>query len=121
MDLRELTLLLIAVLTNASGQLLLKLGALKIVLIDSASPLIRILRIIVIPELLAGLGLYAFGAVIYIFLLTRVKLSIAAPAGSLVYVFTVLLSYFVLGESLSILKYLGLVFIVLGVALLASP
>jgi drug/metabolite transporter (DMT)-like permease len=76
-----------------------------------------ILNMITIPELLLGLACYGIGAVAYILLLTRVNLSVAAPAVSIGYIFSVLLGYFVLKEPISLTRVFGLGLIVTGVIL----
>ena len=72
-----------------------------------------------VPELLGGLLCYGIGAVLYILVLTRVKLSIAAPAASLIYVFSVVVGHVVFHESLSSQRLFGIGFIILGVILIA--
>jgi drug/metabolite transporter (DMT)-like permease len=118
--LQELGLLLLSVLTAACGQLLLKLGALKLNLIEAPDMIGRFFAAITIPELVAGLGAYGLSAIAYILLLTRVKLSVAAPSTALIYVFSVLIGIFVFKEPVSSLRLLGLGFIACGVILVVS-
>ena len=106
--------------TAACGQLLLKLGALKLAEIEAATVVGRVVAAILIPELIAGLAAYGLSAVAYILLLTRVKLSVAAPSTALIYVFSVLIGVFVLKEPISSLRLLGLAFIACGVVLVVS-
>lgn len=68
--------------------------------------------------MILGLAYYGLGAIAYILLLTKVDLSMAAPAVSLVYVFSVLLGYFWFKETILFTR-LGLSFIVSGVILVA--
>ncbi|WP_414514524.1 EamA family transporter [Nostoc sp. PCC 9305] len=117
MNLQEFALLLMSVATSVGGQFFLKLGALKLVKINSANALSNILSIATTPELLTGLTCYGLGAIAYIMLLTRVNLSVAAPSISLVYVFSVLLGYFIFRETIPLTRLLGLSFIVGGVIL----
>ncbi len=117
MNLQEFALLLMSVATSVGGQFFLKLGALKLVKINSANALSNILSIATTPELLTGLTFYGLGAIAYIMLLTRVNLSVAAPSISLVYVFSVLLGYFIFRETIPLTRLLGLSFIVGGVIL----
>ncbi len=117
MNLQEFALLLISVATSVGGQFFLKLGALKLVKVNSANALSNIFSIATTPELLTGLTCYGLGAIAYILLLTRVNLSIAAPSISLVYVFSVLLGYFIFREAIPLSRLVGLSFIVGGVIL----
>ncbi|MBO3462161.1 EamA family transporter [Aetokthonos hydrillicola CCALA 1050] len=106
-----------SVLASTSGQFFLKSGAVKLGKVNLSNALNQILSIIATPELLIGLACYAMGAVTYILLLTRVNLSIAAPSSSLVYIFSVLLGYFFFRESITLVRLLGLSFIVSGIIL----
>jgi drug/metabolite transporter (DMT)-like permease len=116
----EFGLLLTAVLSSVVGQVLLKLGALKLGQVTTSNVVNLVFRMITIPELLGGLMAYGIGAVVYILLLTRVKLSVAGPSASLIYVFTVLLGYFIFQESLPPQRLIGLGFIICGVVLVAT-
>lgn len=118
--LQELGLLLFSVATAACGQLLLKLGALKLGAVEASTVMGRFISAITIPELIAGLGVYGLSAIAYILLLTRVKLSVAAPSTALIYILSVLIGLFVFKEPVSALRLLGLAFIACGVILVVS-
>jgi hypothetical protein len=117
MSIPELSLLLMSVLISVAGQFFLKMGAIKLGKVDTSNAVSHILNMITIPELLLGLTCYGIGAVVYILLLTRVNLSVAAPSVSVGYIFSVLLGYFVLKEPISLIRVFGLGFIVTGVIL----
>ena len=117
MSIPELSLLLMSVLICVAGQFFLKMGAIKLGKVDTSNAVSHILNMITIPELLLGLTCYGIGAVVYILLLTRVNLSVAAPSVSVGYIFSVLLGYFVLKEPISLIRIFGLGFIVTGVIL----
>lgn len=117
MSFQEFALLLMSVLISVAGQFFLKMGALKLGKVDVGNAVNLILNMITIPELVLGLTCYGIGAIAYILLLTRINLSVAAPAVSIGYIFSVLLGYFVLKESLNLTRAFGLGFIVIGVIL----
>ncbi len=117
MTLQEFSLLLMSVIASVTGQIFLKIGATKLGRVNGSNIINQILSIITTPELVIGLTCYGLGAVAYILLLTRVNLSVAAPAASLVYVFSVLIGYFIFRESIPLIRLLGLSFIVAGVIL----
>ncbi|MFM7363432.1 MAG: EamA family transporter [Cuspidothrix sp.] len=117
MSISEFSLLLMSVIVSVAGQFFLKMGALKLGKVDAGNAVNLILNMITIPELLLGLTCYGIGAIAYILLLTRINLSVAAPAVSVGYIFSVLLGYFVLKESISLTRACGLGFIVMGVIL----
>jgi multidrug transporter EmrE-like cation transporter len=116
----ELILLLVSVLAGVFGQFFLKLGAAKLGKVDVGNFLNHILSMITIPELLIGLACYGTGAIVYILLLTRVNLSVAAPAISLSYIFSVLIGHFWFRESIALGQIFGLAAISLGVILVVS-
>lgn len=114
---QEFSLLLFSVLISVAGQFFLKTGAMKLGKVHAGNIINLILNMITIPELLLGLTCYGIGAIAYILLLTRVNLSVAAPAVSVGYIFSVLLGYFILKEPIPLLRLVGLGFIVTGVIL----
>jgi drug/metabolite transporter (DMT)-like permease len=116
----EFCLLLTSVLISVAGQFFLKLGALKLGKVDAGNAFSHILSMVTTPELLIGLTCYGIGAIAYILLLTRVNLSVAAPAVSIGYIFSVLIGYFILKEPISPVRLIGLGLIVMGVILLVS-
>jgi drug/metabolite transporter (DMT)-like permease len=120
MSLPEISLLLISVLAGVFGQFFLKLGALKLGKVEIDNILNHILRMITTPELVVGLTCYGLGAIVYILLLTRVNLSIAAPAISLSYIVSVLLGHFWFRESIAFSQVIGLAAISIGVILVVS-
>jgi len=113
----EFGLFLISIVMSVGGQFFLKTGATKLGQVNASNLVSHVLGIVTTPELLAGLSCYALGAVTYILLLTRVDLSVAGPAASLVYVFSVIVGYFVFKETLPINRYVGLSLIICGVIL----
>lgn len=108
-----------SILASVAGQFFLKAGALKLGKVNAGNLLGHVQGILLTPELIAGLTCYAFGAIAYILLLTRVKLSIAAPSVALSYVFAVMLGYFLFREPIPISRVVGLGLIVSGVILVA--
>jgi drug/metabolite transporter (DMT)-like permease len=118
MNLVEFAYLIVSISFSVGGQLCLKLGATKLTEISASNIFERILAIFLIPELILGLACYALGAIAYILLLTKVDLSMAAPAVSLVYVFSVLLGFFLFKEIIPVTRTVGLGFVTLGVVLI---
>ena len=114
---QEFLLLLVSIFSSVAGQFLLKAGALRLGQVTSSNAVNHILKIVLIPELLAGLACYGMGAIAYILLLTRVNLSVAAPAASLIYVFAVLIGFVVFREPIPLVRLVGLSLIVCGVVL----
>lgn len=116
---QEFSLLVLSIIASVSGQFFLKAGALKLGKVNSGNLVRHVLSIVITPELLTGLLCYGLGAITFILLLTRVKLSVAGPAVALTYVFSVLLGYFVFHEQIPGIRVVGLGFIVCGVVLVS--
>jgi drug/metabolite transporter (DMT)-like permease len=113
----EFGVLLLSVLTAIGGQFFLKTGALKLGKVNAGNALSHVLGIITTPELMFGLSLYGLSAILYILLLTRVKLSVVGPAVSIGYIFSVLMGYFIFKESIPFNRLVGLALIACGVVL----
>lgn len=119
MSLREFGLLLITVFIGIAGQFFLKLGAIKLGKVSATNFVSHILSIVLTPELLIGLTLYAMSAVLYILLMTRINLSVIGPAVSMGYIFSVLIGYYVFKEAITFRHLVGLGLIACGVILVA--
>lgn len=120
MTLQEFLLFLGAVLVSSAGQAFLKLGANKLGPVEAGNAIEKVLGILRTPELLIGLMSYGLSAVLFILVLTRVKLSVAGPAVSITYIFSVLMGYFFFKEEISTRHLMGLALIVCGVVLVVK-
>lgn len=101
--LRNVGFLVVSTFLGAVGQLLFKYSFGK--------PLFA--------ELLAsGLLVYAVSTVIYFYVLSRVHLSWAYGMGGLSYIFATIFAYFFLMEDIPPLRWLGVIVIVIGAALI---
>ncbi len=72
------------------------------------------------PWAIGGIILYAISALFWLIVLSRVPLSVAYPMVAVGYVVVVLYSYFVFDEPVKWIAWVGLAFIVLGVAITAQ-
>lgn len=120
MTVPEFFLLFVSILTSVAGQFFLKTGAIKLGKVEVDNVLNTIIRIVTVPELMAGLFFYGLGSLAYILLLTRVNLSIAAPSFSLVYVLSILIGFFIFQEQIPFTRLFGLISIIGGVLLVVS-
>lgn len=115
-------LVILSVAISAVAQLLLKLGMSSGVVkraIDGGDLGSMMLTIGLNPLILGGLALYFFGAIVWLFVLSRLPLGVAYPFVALGFVFTALLAYFVLHESFSPATLLGTLLIIVGVVILS--
>ena len=72
------------------------------------------------PWAIVGILLYAISAVFWLIVLSRVPLSVAYPVVAVGYVIVVLYSRFVFNEQVKWIAWVGLAFIVVGVAITAQ-
>lgn len=73
-----------------------------------------------ILPLLLGFLVYGIGALVMILAFKYGELSVLQPMNSLSYVISTLIGYFVLKETISMQRILGIVIIIVGVFVLAS-
>ena len=114
-------LLFTGVLLNAAAQLFLKAGtnATGVITLTPSDGLATILRLATVPPILAGLACYAVSVVVWILGLSRVPVSVAYPMLSLGYVINAAAAHYLFGEGVSVTRWLGIGFIILGVWLVA--
>lgn len=118
---KNLLLIFGAVLLGVLGQLSMKHGMMKVRLItgsvgDLAASLIKALGQ---PFVCAGFILYGVSALAWLVVLSRMELSFAYPMVSIGYVAVVILSRFLFGEQVSVIRLVGTFVICLGVVLVS--
>jgi multidrug transporter EmrE-like cation transporter len=109
------------VLLNAAAQLLLKAGTnvLGVISLTRENWFEQATRMALQPHFIAGVACYGVSLVVWIIGLSRVPVSIAYPMLSLGYVINAIAAHYLLGESVTLARWLGIGFIVLGVWLVA--
>ena len=113
--------LLTGVLLNAGAQLLLKAGtnALGVITLTREDWLDQFGRMAVEPHIAGGIACYAVSVVVWIIGLSRVPVSIAYPLLSLGYIVNAIAAHYIFGESVTLARWLGIGFIIIGVWLVA--
>lgn len=122
---RSSTLISVALLITSVGfavigQLTLKYAMDRVGRIGTAQvsqPLKTVARAAKVPSLWAGLTLFAISALFWLVVLSRVDLSLAYPFVGLSYVVVVAFSKFFLNENVPGLRWLGVVIVAVGIAL----
>jgi drug/metabolite transporter (DMT)-like permease len=113
-------LVLISSASGVAGQTVLKIAMSRPGASEAAGDLLSLIALIVrSPLVLAGLALYAVGAVAWIAVLARLELSLAYPFLALNFVLVALSARLILGESLPMLRWAGILVICLGIVLVA--
>lgn len=110
---------LISILLGSIAQYFLKIGMTSIS-IDNNKLISIIKESIINLHLIGGIACYGLSMVFWLYVLSKLELSKAYPLVSLGYVFTLILGYFLLHESINNYKVFGIIFIILGVILIAK-
>jgi drug/metabolite transporter (DMT)-like permease len=111
-------LILLGALLTALGGIFLKRSAMALAGLNFE--ISSLLRIATNMNLIIGFALYFIPIVFWIYLLRFYDLSKIQPMLSIVYVFTAILSIFFLGETVGLLRWLGIGFIIFGVVLVSQ-
>lgn len=117
---KDVILIVFSVLLAAIGQLVLKLGMTKVGKVSSlASAPSMLLTALLNPVVLAGLAVFGLSALVWLVVLSRVKLSVAYPMVSLGYIVTVFFAWRIFNEPLKPITIAGCLTIILGVFLIS--
>ena len=113
--------LMTGVLLNAAAQLLLKAGtnATGVITLTRDNWSETLARMATEGHFVAGIVFYGVSVVVWIIGLSRVPVSIAYPMLSLGYVVNAIAAYYLFGEGVTLARWLGIGFIVVGVWLVA--
>ncbi len=116
-----LAFLLTGVVLNAGAQLLLKAGTneLGVITLTRANWWEMLWRMGTQHFFVAGVVCYVVSLLVWIMGLSRVPVSVAYPMLSLGYVINAIAAHYLFGEAVTITRWLGIGFIVLGVWLVA--
>ncbi len=106
-------LILLNTLFLVSGQFMWKVGMQHNV--SSFRSIRGVLLLFTSPYVLGGLVVYGFATVLWLFILSRVELSLAYPIQSLAYIIAVFGAYWLFNEPLSAAKIIGCLLILAGV------
>lgn len=96
----------------AAGQMLWKLGMTK-------TDGFNLVSIVLNPYIIIGVALYGLATLLWLYVLSKEELSLVYPLQSITYVLGTLLAIFVFRENVSLLRWLGVVTIIVGAILVA--
>ena len=119
---RDYILLIVNVFLTVIGQILMKQGMNQIGKIGGSLTDIvpKLIQAFTNPFVIGGISVYGFTTMLWLIILSRVKLSIAYPMLSLGYIFSIFFAWLLFRESVPKVRILGAVVIWLGVYLVAS-
>lgn len=109
-------LILSNIISTSFGALFLKMGSANF---KSRFNIKEIIKILKNYKLMIGLFLYCISAIFFVLSLRIGDLSLVYPVTSLSYIFISLLSVYFLKEKMNRYKWIGICFIILGVALVS--
>ena len=111
---------LISVCFNVFGQYSMKQGMRKFgeVTIDS-NILMTVIKMFLLPNVLLGLLFYAISTVFWLIALSKIELNVAYPMLSIGYILLMILSYFLLNETITVYKVIGTLLVVVGITLIS--
>ena len=104
----------------ACGQLVWKIGLDKLQ-VKALLSMEGVQKAILSPYIWGGMAIYVVATVIWLNVLSKLPLSVAYPLMSIAYVFGLVLAKVVLGETISLTRWIGGFVIVLGLVLISRP
>jgi drug/metabolite transporter (DMT)-like permease len=110
----DLILIFLGIALSSFGAITLKYGAIEIEYNRSAFQIF--FQMVLNWKIIIGLLFYFVPALIWIFLLKRIELSFLQPFFSLVYVLTPILAMIFLGESIPLMRWIGISIIIVGLS-----
>jgi len=114
-------LLMAGVLLNAGAQLLLKAGTneLGVITLTRDGWSDTLIRMATQGHFVLGAACYVLSLFVWILGLSRVPVSVAYPLLSVGYIINAIAAHYLFGEAVTITRWLGIGFIVVGVFLVA--
>jgi multidrug transporter EmrE-like cation transporter len=111
------------VLLNAGAQLLLKAGtnAIGVITLTRDNWMAMLWRMAHTGPFIVGVACYGVSLVVWIMGLSRVPVSVAYPLLSLGYIVNAIAAHFLFGEAVSVVRWLGIGLVIVGVFLIARP
>ncbi len=113
-------LIISSVLLNALAQIFLKFGMMQITPLNHKNNLIETSsKIIFNPYIFSGLTSYGISIILWLWVLSKVEVSLAYPFQALGYILVTILAWLLFQEQINLLRICALVFICIGLILLA--
>ncbi len=118
---KDFTLLLFNVIFSVLGQILLKQGMNQVGEISGSFQQMapKLIQALMNPFVVGGIGVYGSTTLIWLVVLSRIKLSVAYPMISLGYIFSILFSWLLFKEDVPKIRVLGAFVICIGVYLVS--
>lgn len=111
-----------SILFGAVGALLMKVGAgqMGTIQLDTVQSILGFVgKMFTNFTVLGGMAMYFLSAAVWLYLLTKLDVSVVQPILALTYVVTPILAIFIIGEGVPISRWIGILVIIFGVFLVA--
>ncbi len=119
---QQFIMILISITIAVGGQILLKLGLkddpFAAAQLADTGIIATYVGVMFKPMVLAGLITYGLSAVVWLWVLSKVPLTVAYPMVGLSYILTLIPGYFLFAEKISMLRIIGILLIIQGVILI---
>ncbi|MFA5113158.1 MAG: EamA family transporter [Candidatus Margulisiibacteriota bacterium] len=112
-------IMIVSITLAIAGQLLMKRGMIAFGTFPVSQLLVKLVPIFLNPWVFAGLACFGLSSVFWLVVLSRMPLSLVYPMVSFGYVLVALLSVFFFKEHVSLIRWTGIVVIILGVFLIS--
>lgn len=123
MSVRIFLLILLSVTISALAQVALKRGVSAVAVqaaLDRGALLEKLLVVATSPMIALGIALYGLGAVVWILVLARIDVSQAYPFVGLGFIITLAFGVFVLGESVTMTRLIGVGLVAAGIIFISQ-
>jgi len=110
---------IISILLAVAGQLLMKRGMMAFGTFPVSQLLYKIIPMFMNPYVFFGFVCFGLSSIFWLVVLSRLPLSLVYPMVSVAYVLVALFSYFVFKESVSAVRWAGILIIIFGVFLIS--
>jgi len=118
--LTNLIFIVTSVLLNALAQILLKAGMKNFSNIDLKNNITQtVLSISLNPYIISGFISYGISIILWLWVLSKVDVSLAYPFQALGYIIVTILAWLVFQENINLIRIIALIFITLGLIILA--
>ncbi|MFC1616522.1 EamA family transporter, partial [Patescibacteria group bacterium] len=109
----------INVILVSFAQILLKIGTGKVEKIFGEKNIfISLSKIFSNPQIFIGTSLYVISLILWLYILSRSRLSMAYPIMSMSYIFVMVLSIYFLKENVGLMQWLGAFLVITGISLI---
>jgi multidrug transporter EmrE-like cation transporter len=120
MMLTNLIFIISSVFLNALAQILLKAGMKNFNNIDIKNNIIQTsISISLNPYIICGFISYGISIILWLWVLSKVDVSLAYPFQALGYIIVTILAWFIFQENINFTRIIALIFITLGLIILA--